>query len=400
MNISGASCRSRSACTRFARGGEPPRCRPRARTHSFQCYDTIAEPVVLPVVFETLVLESNEGAQSPVQTVQANQNKSTNVLARAAEWLVYPIVPKDKESFVTFLFWHSMLLTVSTPLARIFRGRWMGVSSLAWLLTKMGLLDRADIPFGDSPFLYKTTASIDRAFMLHAVCGLLWIMVAYAQMVLVRRYKIAWHKKYGYGVLLVFFMHMGACLNSLFTDEAKHHPVSKALLLSSAFSATTHMLRGIRDVIRKDVEGHEIHSMIAFLYSIEGAGTIRTIQHLQLFFKFVLPPVFHGPSDCQSLFNGEAAQCVAVYCVRLLLVRVMTHYWIGMYARCTKTRRSFVVSTLFESILTVSIGVLIAMLLANWNAFTFFGAGQSAAGDTSRLFSSWTMIAVWMMSRR
>lgn len=275
----------------------------------------------------------------------------------------------------------------------------MGVSSLAWLLTKMGILDR-DIPYGDSTFVYKTTPSIDRSFALHAGCGLLWIMAAFAQMVLVRRYKLAWHRKYGYAVLLVFFMHMGAALNCVFADEAKHHPLSKALLMSSAFSSITHMLRGIRDVARKDVESHEIHSVVAFLYSIEGAGTIRTVAHLQLFMKSSLPSVFHGPTDCQAIYSGQAAQCVAEYCIRMLLVRALTYYWIGMYARCSKTRRAFVFSTLLENILTTSIGALFGMLLSNFNADSFFTGGQSAVGDSSRILSCWIMIAVWVLSRR
>ena len=33
------------------------------------------------------------------------------------------------DGFVTYLFWHSILLTVSTPLYRVFRGRWMGGAS-------------------------------------------------------------------------------------------------------------------------------------------------------------------------------------------------------------------------------------------------------------------------------
>lgn len=277
----------------------------------------------------------------------------------------------------------------------------MGVSSIAWILTKMGLMQRTDIPFGDSAFLYRHTPSIDSSFALHAVCGLLWIVVAFAQMVLVRRYKVVWHKKYGYGVLLVFFMHIAACMNIVFKDEANHHPVAKGLLMSTAFTSTIHMLRGIRDVIRKDVEGHEINSVVAFLYSIEGAGTIRTVQHLQLFVKRLdLPSVLWGPSDCQTIFHGEAAQCVAVYCVRLILVRVLTYYWIGMYARCIKTRRRFGLSTLFESLLTTSMTAAFAMARANFNASSFFGAGVSAAGDSVCVLSCWILIAFWTFSRR
>lgn len=366
VNVAGASCRAHSACTRFARAGQPPRCRPRARTHSFQCHDDAAEPAVLRVV-----LENNDTIQWPVQIAEESQNKSTSVLASTVERLVYPIVPKDTESFITFLFWHSMVLTVSTPLARMWRGSWMGVSSVGWLLNKLGLHVRDDIPFGDTAFVYRTTASLDRSFALHAGCGLLWVMVAYVQMVLVRRYKLVWHRKYGYAVLLVFSMHMAAALNNLFADEAKHHPLSKALLMSAAFSSIIHMVRSIRDVARKDVVGHEVNSVVAFLYSIEGAGTIRTVSHLQWPLRFI-SPVFGGPSDCQALYNGEAAQCVASYCIRIVFTRVLTYYWIGMYARCGKTRRAFVVSALFESILTTSISALFSMLLANFNASTFF----------------------------
>lgn len=277
----------------------------------------------------------------------------------------------------------------------------MGVSSVAWLLTKMGLMKRDDIPFGDSAFLYRSAPSIDRSFALHAGCGLLWIMVAFAQMVLVRRYKVVWHKKYGYGVLLVFFMHMAACMNIVFKDEANHHPLSKALLMSTAFTATIHMLRGIRDVIRKDVEGHEINSVVAFIYSIEGAGTIRTAVHVNLFAKWLdLPSVLWGPSDCQAIHHGEAAQCVAVYCVRMIMVRVITYYWIGMYAHCLKTRRRFVVATLSESIMTTSMAALFAMTRANFNASSFFGPGLSAAGDTICIWSCWILMALWIFSRK
>jgi len=329
-----------------------------------------------------------------------SKNKFIDFLTSSADCLWYPLVPMNTAKFITFLFWHSMVMTIGTPIARICRGHWMGVSSLAWLLNRIGVL-RREIPFGDSLFVYRNTAGIDRSFALHAACGLLWLLVAFAQMVLVRRYKVVWHRKYGYAAIFVFFMHTAACLNVLFADEAKHHPLSKTLLMSAAFSSIIHMLRSIRGAVCGDVVGHEANSVVAFLYSIEGAGTIRTVQHLQLLFKSVLPSVFCGPGDCQAHHNGEAGQCVASYCVRLVLTRVMTYYWIGMYARYTKTRRGFVVSVLSESILTTSISAAFAMAIANCNlnVYSCYDADQGAAGHGIPLLSCWMVISLCALLR-
>lgn len=274
----------------------------------------------------------------------------------------------------------------------------MGVSSLAWLLNRLGF-PRRDIPFGDSLFLYGNTAGIDRSFGLHAVCGLLWILVAFAQMVLVRRYKVVWHRKYGYATIFVFFMHMAACLNVLLADEAKHHPLSKTLLMSSAFLSTIHMLRGTRGAISGDVAGHEANSVVAFLYSIEGAGTIRTVQHVQLLFKPVLPSVFCGPGDCQALHNGEAGKCVVSYCVRLILVRVMTYYWIGMYARCSSIQRGFVVRVFSESIVTTSISAAFAVAIANCSLDAYSCYNVDLGAGNGLLLSCWIMISFCVLLR-
>ena len=52
-----------------------------------------------------------------------------NTLSSLTSSLARAIVPKTADGFVTYLFWHSMLLTASTPLYRVFRGRWMGGAS-------------------------------------------------------------------------------------------------------------------------------------------------------------------------------------------------------------------------------------------------------------------------------
>lgn len=271
----------------------------------------------------------------------------------------------------------------------------MGVSSVAWMLNKMGLLSR-DIPHGDSAFVYRTTSSIDRSFGLHAFFGLLWICVAFAQIVPIQSFSLARHRQFGIFALLSFVGHMSASINNVISDEAEHHPMSKMMLLSSVCLSIVHMARSIFQITKRDVTGHKDNAVLAFLFSIEGAGTIRTVQHIQLFFKIVLPPVFAGPSDCQNMYGGKATHCAESYCLRLVFVRIMTFYWIGMYARCCKKDSGFTIRLLFESMFTMLIGASLAVALSN----AFLKDGFGASTETLLLLGYWSLTSVCMLLPR
>ena len=78
-------------------------------------------------------------------------------LKPAINKIIFPIVPKNVESFVTFLFYHFLFMIASTPLARIVCGRWMGVASLQTLVNQFPFLPNTNATiFGDTEFVYKS----------------------------------------------------------------------------------------------------------------------------------------------------------------------------------------------------------------------------------------------------
>ena len=254
------------------------------------------------------------------------------------------ILPKSLISFVNFLVCHSMFLTISTPLARIFRGQWMGVASIQTLVNKVPGLDnpfiRTIVPvsnetiYGDAQFIYsdeRSSPGIDRAFGLHAFFGITWILTAHIQMVFTRKQSLSLHQKFGYFAILTFFAHMGAALNNLIFDEAKHHMINRVGLGSLVFLSTTWMLLSIKAAMDRDIPKHKDYIIRCFLYSIEGAGTIRTIAYLQYIFSPFVPEIFAGPAKCQAMFGGQATYCVLPYFIRGIFTRLLTLFYIAIY---------------------------------------------------------------------
>ena len=267
---------------------------------------------------------------------------------------IFPLVPKSVGSFVTYLFWHSLFFTASTPLARIFRGRWMGVASIQTVVNNVPGLDNAVVRsivgtsnatiYGDAQFLYadeKDAPGIDRAFGLHAFFGLLWLLFAFLQMVPIRKINLAMHGKFGYITIAVFLGHMLAALNNLIFDEAKHSAVNRIGLGSLTFVSSTYMVLSILAAKNHDIPTHTDYAIRCFLYSIEGAGTIRQVAYMQWLLAPYVPSIFAGPGECQLLHMGQATNCVVPYFIRGIFVRLLTLYYIGLYEHSKKKTSNF-----------------------------------------------------------
>merc|ERR1712241_1118632 len=68
------------------------------------------------------------------------------------------------------------------------------------------------------------------------------------------------------------------------------------------------------------------------------------VAQFQVWFKPFLPSQLAGPGDCQGVYGGQTTHCVESYATRLLLIRCLTMFWIGMYA---KVKRDFWFKKLF-----------------------------------------------------
>ena len=177
-------------------------------------------------------------------------------------WLAKSLVPKTLSGFVTYLFLHSVFLTLPTPMFRLTRGRWMGgagmldflfnsVRSLFYSCASTGSFNNVTQQMGfisnwntnaivtmqcadgdglisnytDAAFLYRDeheNPGIDSAFGLHSFYALLWPLLGFLQIVPIRKISMKIHGYFGYLAIASFFMHMWACYNLLFFDDGQH----------------------------------------------------------------------------------------------------------------------------------------------------------------------------------
>ena len=268
------------------------------------------------------------------------------------------LIERSTETLVNHFFLQSMLLTLTTPLARLIRGRWTSGSLLYWgmpLLQWIGWVEtkgaehaeEAHFPFYQ--FVYKTEETlpgIDFAFGLHAFTGLLWILTAWVQMYFLKDSK-AWHIMFGVFAILSFSLHMMASLYNLYFDIMQHRPLSRLMLFMICMDSIICMVTAMIRARRKDLPGHMDAMIRCFIYSIEGSGTIRWIAHLQAVLGL-------GPTSCQNLLNGVYTNCMYSYCWRLIITRYLSLYFLGLYTvnRNNKTVfRSFYLEFLYVTLI-------------------------------------------------
>ena len=258
---------------------------------------------------------------------QSKQSKTKTSASSLSNYL-FPIIPNSEESFVNFLFWHSILLTCTTPLSRMYKDSWDGKLILKTILNYTGIpqfiLGRQLV---DTYLAYAPSAKTDRAFGPHAFFGLMWLVAAYLHICHRRRFQSKFSKRaLGMFALVAFLGHQTCSLRCLIINPMNQHVLNWLMLMSNCSVSTGYFLLGMYALVKKDQNAHKDAMMRCFLYSIEGAGTIRTVGSIM--FEFGV-----GPLICQSKFGGCAARCAFSYFHRLIWIRALTLYYTGVYAK-------------------------------------------------------------------
>ena len=237
-------------------------------------------------------------------------------------------IPNTPESMVSFLFWHSMVMTCTTPLSRAFQKSWDGklvhVTIMNYLGISQTILGR---PAEDAYLKYPPSPKTNSAFLPHAICGLLWILAAYLHICHSRRLsKVVSKRKLASFASLAFLLHMACSVRALILDPMHHHALPWTMLLSNLTVSTAYFVLGIWAVTKREMSAHKDAMMKCFLYSIEGAGTIRTVGA-------ILHLLEMGPTMCQQAHGGLASDCVFPYVQRLIGIRMLTLFYLGVYAK-------------------------------------------------------------------
>lgn len=336
--------------------------------------------------------------------------------------ILFPWVPRSVEHFVSILFWYSMALTFTTPLFRIFNGRWRGESSLYWLLMgimptwlfdhslKIGFI-HPGIDYaheGETPVPGAAPVrGIDLGFALHAGCALSWLVCAYIEIVHRNRTWLN-HRKFGYVAAATFSLHVLASLFNVYMDVVQHKPLPRIMLVVTSLGSVPYMINAILIAIRKPhdwVNSHKDMMITCFLLSIQGAGPIRLVTHMQMWIDC-------GPAECQNRSGGLATNCMWEYVFRMLFVNLLTRYTAGMYCKMRGSKQltqAFLVELRFFCIMSVLLFALsrhpnneliLAVLLGRERTargtFTVFALGTLFSFDSRQIISIWRALArVW-----
>merc|ERR1719245_2186830 len=174
------------------------------------------------------------------------------------------------KTFVSCLYWYSLGITSLTPLFRY-------VAASEWLAITMTGPYRAYLGVADEP-------GKDRAFGLHTLFALLWITMAYIQ--------ICW------------------------IDHLKRGSMNKMLLFGSMFYTVSTVFRAIKEAMNGHYTEHRVLMVRAFLSSLDGAGTIRTVANIQMVLGC-------GPIYCQSVYGKVGGHCDWTYTWRMTWIMAL-----------------------------------------------------------------------------
>jgi hypothetical protein len=240
---------------------------------------------------------------------------------------------------VSLIFWHSLLFTATTPISRWFSGRWRGEASLfllaekllpTWMCDHLACND-ISLDYLKEGEMYNgaPVQNIDRGFGLHAAFSLLWLVAAYLTIVHSRRWGK--HKQFGRLALVAFALHVFGAVQNLSANVVRHQPISQLVLLRTLMTSIDLMSSSMSHVFKRKREEnwlkkHQDDMVLCYLISIQGAGPIRAVSHIQGILGF-------GSVQCQALHSGMATNCSLEYVMRMLF----TYWWTlgtqGLYVR-------------------------------------------------------------------
>ena len=343
------------------------------------------------------------------QPMDVDSIKTANKIMQFA----FPYTPTTTTGLVSLLFWHSVLLTSTTPLFRALNKHWRGehtlyfvVSYLApsWVTQSLegnGIIHPGiEYPAeGEVISNVGPTTGIDRAFALHAGFSMLWIFVSYFQMCHAHKFHPKMHKYFGYVSFLSFAGHMFGASHNVYTDSVRHTALPKIILLLSLWNSAVKLVIAISIARRKAhgwLQAHKDYMMACWVNSLNGAGPIRTISQVQLWFNC-------GPVLCQSRYSGMATQCQVVYVNRMFLIGLFSMYTYGMHVKIrndAKLTVQYIQEARLMLIQAFSTFALSYLPHSDWMLHQVFGEPRTLQNTMMVLFSIVAMVVLGIREYR
>ena len=119
-------------------------------------------------------------------------------------------------------------------------------------------------------------------------------------------------------------LHIFGSLRILYEDVEHHSMLNKGLLFLSLTKTASTFFCAVRAAMDKEVALHRDLMMEAFIRSLGGAGTIRTVGSIQTALGV-------GPALCEVQHLNVGGHCDWTYSWRLCWTNMLTLFQIGAY---------------------------------------------------------------------
>jgi len=233
-------------------------------------------------------------------------------------------------TFVSCLYWWSLIITSATPLCRY-------IVANEWVVVTLGGLYPAYRGVAEEP-------TKDRAFGLHSLFSLLWITMAYIQICWIDSTKRnSMHKIFGYLTVVALVLHSLGALSILYEDVEDHTLLNKLMLFGSLVYTVSTVFRAIKKAVNGNYNEHRVLMVRAFVSSLDGAGTIRTVGHIQMVLGC-------GPIFCQSEYGKVGGHCDWTYTSRLAWTSVLRAVQLAVYCKLEEKTQPHLLKEMWEDL--------------------------------------------------
>lgn len=267
------------------------------------------------------------------------------------------------KTYLTLVFWHSVLVTASTPYIRLAYKRWYGHTPLNWMYsTFRSVLQPGHVSAIErrypTTFPYPPSnelPGLDLSFFLHSFFGIGWVIAGHVTLVYSSKWSPKNHRRFAYGAFVVYAGHVSVAIYTLILNVAKHHPLCRMILVLNHVQGARLFLAAINAIKAGDLKTHQSLMLRNYLYTTEGSGTIRQAENF-------LWMMGGGPGLCQLKYNSAATNCIGSYIFRLLFTRTITIFHCFCVATLRRDRE-MIKNLRFEF---RAFGVLVSILYGSW----------------------------------
>ena len=291
------------------------------------------------------------------------------------EKLLMPYTVNSIEAYATYMFLFSLFLTLPMGIHRIMDGSW------TVKFFQLQIVNYVREYFGFQPWggvLYVTYPTdeerpgIDSAFSLHIIAGLSWLTCGFLQFFTKNMISKRAHRQLGYVSCAVLLFHLTSSTYMIYMNNMLHPALTRMMLFQDVFTFGFLAVEGIYAARNKESEKHQDIMVHSFVISVDGAGTIRFAAFcIWIIARLCFTPEAAAYFDMGACYAEAATtpmgvnayHCQGPYLLRLVALRLVSHYHQAMYLRLPEKIRDEDSRKLLREEIIFTIKYMVALIV-------------------------------------